>query len=316
MVRADAPRGAAGVGKNAQAEGALERVTPLEIRLLEELRSGPPITFAAFMDLALYDPENGYYASGARRTGWEGDFVTSPEIDPAFGFLWTRAFERTWESTGRPDPFHIIEVGAGEGGFAEAVLGSVSGRFASSLRYVIVERVPAVAERQRERLGTTRVSWVSALDDVGAVTAGCVVANEVLDNLPVHLVERRDGALVELYVGVVGRRLQLEPGEISEPAIERFVDGYGLAVNDGARTEVGLAALSFTSALVDSLAQRGDIPHRLRGNECRAGSSAGRDARDVRGGGRRRCARGTRSARHHRPRELERDHRRLRLSGS
>ncbi len=230
-------------------------MTPLEIRLLEELRSGPPITFAAFMDLALYDPENGYYASGARRTGWEGDFVTSPEIDPAFGFLWTRAFERTWESTGRPDPFHIIEVGAGEGGFAEAVLGSVSDRFASSLRYVIVERVPTVAERQRVRLGTTRVSWVSALDDVGAVAAGCVVANEVLDNLPVHLVERRDGALVELYVGVAGRRLQLEPGEISEPAIERFVDGYGLAVNDGARAEVGLAALSFTSALVDSLAR-------------------------------------------------------------
>ena len=206
------------------------------------------------MDLALYDPEDGYYASGAQRTGWAGDFVTSPEIDPAFGSLWTRAFERTWEAAGRPDPFHIIEAGAGEGGFAEAVLGSASDRFASSLRYVIVERVPGVAERQRERLGAG-VAWVSALDDVGEVAAGCVVANEVLDNQPVHLVERRDGALVELYVAGAGQRLQLEQGDISDPAIELFVDDYGLAINEGARAEVGLASMSFTSSLVDSLAR-------------------------------------------------------------
>jgi SAM-dependent MidA family methyltransferase len=254
MVRAYAPRGATGGGTNAQAQGALERVTPLEIRLIEELRSGPPITFADFMDRALYDPENGYYAAGVQRTGWEGDFVTSPEIDPAFGSLWTRAFERTWEAAGRPDPFHVIEVGAGEGGFAEAVLGSASDRFASSLRYVIVERVPGVAERQRERLGT-RVSWVPALGDMGEVAAGCVVANEVLDNQPVHLVERRDGALVELYVDGASHRLQLEQGDISDPAIERFVDDYGLAVAEGARAEVGLASMSFTSELVDSLAR-------------------------------------------------------------
>lgn len=253
MVRANAPRGASSVGKNAQAEGALERVTPLEIRLLEGLRSGSPITFAAFMDLALYDPRDGYYASGAERTGWEGDFVTSPEIDPAFGSLWTRAFERTWEAAGRPDPFHVIEIGAGEGGFAHAVLGSASDRFASSLRYVIVERVPAVAKRQRGRLGTTTVSWAAALEDVGPVAAGCVVANEVLDNLPVHLVERRDGTLIELYVDCAGHRLQLEPGDISDPAIERFVDDYGLAVDEGARAEVGLAAMSFTSTLAENL---------------------------------------------------------------
>lgn len=232
-------------------------MTPLEIRLLEELRSGSPITFAAFMDLALYDPSDGYYASGAQRTGWGGDFVTSPEIDPAFGFLWTRAFERTWEAVGRPDPFHLIEIGAGEGGLAHAVLGTASDRFASSLRYVIVERVPAVAERQRERLGTTSITWVPALEELPAIPVGCVVANEVLDNLPVHLVERSDGALIELYVSG-NHRLQLEPGDISDPAIERFVKDYRLASTEGARAEVGLAALSFTSTLADKL-ERGAI---------------------------------------------------------
>ena len=233
-------------------------MTPLEIRLLEELRSGSPITFAAFMDLALYDPRDGYYASGARRTGWEGDFLTSPEIDPAFGSLWTKAFERTWEAVGRPDPFHLIEIGAGEGGFAHAVLGAASDRFASSLRYVIVERVPAVVERQRERLGTRSITWAPALENLEAISAGCVVANEVLDNLPVHLVKRHDGALVELYVHGRGGRLQLEPGDISDPAIERFVEDYGLVVNEGERAEVGLAAMSFTSTLAEKL-QRGAI---------------------------------------------------------
>jgi len=216
------------------------------------------MTFAAFMELALYDPQHGYYSSGVKRTGWDGDFVTSPEIDPAFGALWTRAIEQTWEAAGRPTPFHLIEVGAGEGGFAEAVLDSASGRFRSSLRYAIVERVPEVAARQRERLGTTRVSWVPALEDVGVVADGCIVANEVLDNHPVHLVERRDGVLSELYVGAENGRLHLQPGEVSNPAIGRYVDSYGLATNDGARAEVGLAAASFASAVAGSLA-RGTI---------------------------------------------------------
>ena len=229
-------------------------MTPLETLLVQELRSNRPITFARFMERALYDPRYGYYASGIQRTGWAGDFVTSPEIDPAFGALWARAFERAWGAAGRPDPFYVIEIGAGEGGFAHAVLDSVSGSFASALRYVIVERVSEVEGRQRERLGAAGVAWVSTLDDVSAADAGCVIANEVLDNLPMHLVERQEEVLVELYVGSTDDRLHLEPGAVSDPAIASYVENYGLAPNDGARAEVGLEAMHFVSAAARSLA--------------------------------------------------------------
>jgi len=231
-------------------------VTPLEARLVEELRSNPPITFAGFMEQALYDPTHGYYASGIQRTGWAGDFVTSPEIDPAFGALWASAFERAWEAAGQPDHFHAIEIGAGEGGFAHAVFDAVSGSFASALRYVIVERVPKVEARQRDRLGHAGVTWVSKLQDVSAADAGCVIANEVLDNLPVNLIERREGALAELYVSEADGRLHLEPGAVSDPAIASYVETYGLAANDGARAEVGLEAMRFVSA-ASHLLERG-----------------------------------------------------------
>ncbi len=269
-------------------------MTPLEARLVEELRSNPPITFAGFMDRALYDAQHGYYASGIQRTGWAGDFVTSPEIDPAFGTLWAAAFERIWEAAGRPEPFHAIEIGAGEGGFAHAVLDAVSGSFASALRYVIVERVTEVEDRQRERLGHAGVAWASTLERVGAVDAGCIIANEVLDNLPVHLVERRGKPLVELYVGAKDDRLHLEPGEVSDPAIASYVETYGLATNDGARAEVGLEAMRFVSAaaqlvergamfLIDYGATSEELGRREGGTLVTYGAGAGEDVLEAPG---------------------------------
>ena len=261
---------------------------------MEELRSNPPITFAGFMEQALYDPTHGYFASGVQRTGWAGDFVTSPEIDPAFGALWASAFERAWEAAGRPDPFHAIEIGAGEGGFAHAVLESVSGSFASALRYVIVERVSEVQGRQRDRLGHARVTWVSKLEDLSAADVGCVIANEVLDNLPVHLVERREGALAELYVGAADDRLHLETGAVSDPAIASYVETYDLAPNDGARAEAGLEAMRFVSAaahlldrgailLIDYGATSEELARRENGTLVTYGAGAGEDVLEAPG---------------------------------
>src|SRR5688500_394644 len=106
--------------------------------------------FAAYMQAALYHPQHGYYATGARRTGWEGDFVTSPELDPAFGELWARAFEEIWSGCGRPASFRVVEVGPGEGGFAAAVLAAVNGELGAVLEYCLVERSPDAEARQRE----------------------------------------------------------------------------------------------------------------------------------------------------------------------
>jgi SAM-dependent MidA family methyltransferase len=215
-------------------------VTPLERLIRTLIADGGPLPFSHYMDLALYHPEHGYYSTGAPRAGWGGDFVTSPELDPAFGQLWARGFERLWERCGRPDGFEVVEIGPGEGALASAVLGAAAGDFADALTYRLVERSPRAADRQRERLAHhPAVTWSSNAEDGPRLHAGCVFANEVLDNVPVDLVEgAADGSVRELRVGTGREGLVLV---LEEPAEEvaRWLDLHAPRVPRGHRLEVG-----------------------------------------------------------------------------
>lgn len=221
----------------------------LESLVAERIRRDGPMPFAAFMQLALYHPRHGYY-SGGPRTGWRGDFVTSPEIDPAYGALWAGAFERVWVAAGRPDGFSIVEVGPGEGGFAAAVLDAIAPDLRRSLRYVLVERSADARGRQRARLGDpTGVTWVASIVDLATAPAGVVFANEVLDNVPVHVVESRDGELMEVCVTVRDGALDEELLPPSNPELAAFVRRTGIDLSDGTRYEVGLGAESMARRL-------------------------------------------------------------------
>jgi len=197
--------------------------------------------FDEYMSLCLYHPEHGYYATGPR-TGRAGHFLTSPELDPAFGMLWARGFEQVWESCDRPNEFAIVEIGPGEGGFAAAVLDSVSADLRTALTYTMVEWSPDARRRQEERLRShPEVNWVERLGDLGPGGAGVVFANEVLDNLPVRLAEVRDGRAVELLVDVRDDELEFRPnGEIAHPTAS--IDG---------RLEIPTAAEAFVKEAAD-----------------------------------------------------------------
>jgi SAM-dependent MidA family methyltransferase len=215
---------------------------------VERIRAQGPMPFAAFMQTALYHPRHGYYAAGGTRTGWRGDYLTAPEVDPAFGELWAKAFEQVWEACGRPGLFSIVEIGPGEGGFALAALGSMSGPFAEAVRYRLVERSGANEERQRRLLdGFTKISWHRSIQEVPTSEAGCSFANEVLDNLPVHLVERQGGRLLEVCVelGEDGLIPTLRPP--GNPELQRFLDLCGVQLAEGHRYEIGLAAISLVA---------------------------------------------------------------------
>jgi SAM-dependent MidA family methyltransferase len=93
--------------------------------LVDRIRNEGAVTFADYMALALYHPEHGYYRQPQAHVGWNGHFLTSPEIDPAFGELWARAFEQVWRECGSPESFDVVEPGPGEAGFAAAVLSAV-----------------------------------------------------------------------------------------------------------------------------------------------------------------------------------------------
>ncbi len=231
----------------------------MEQILLDRIAAHGPMPFAAFMSLALYHPRHGYYGAGPERTGWRGHFLTSPELDPAFGALWARAFEGIWHACDEPDRFDVVEVGPGEGTFAAAVLGAVDRDFADALRYTLVERVARAEQRQRTTLGEDdRTRWARSLDELGDVQAGCVFANEVLDNLPVHLVELREDRLLEVCVEAAQGAFVLTLRPPSNPELAAFLERAEITPEDGHRYEVSLATESFV-ARAASLIGRGAL---------------------------------------------------------
>lgn len=180
---------------------------PLARALARRIKKEGPLSFAEYMRVALYDPEDGYYRSGSERTGWRGDFVTSPEIDPAFGALWARAFEGIWADLGSPNPFHVVEVGPGEGGFARALADAAGADFSDALKLHLVEIDPERRKRQETLLTGLAVNWSESIEGVEPFSDGIVFANEVLDNQPVHVLRNRAGGWQELHVGLIEARL-------------------------------------------------------------------------------------------------------------
>lgn len=220
-------------------------MTPLEQLIIDRIEAQGAMPFAAFMAMALYHPEHGYYSSGAERSGWAGHFLTSPELDPAFGELWAAGFEQVWDACGRPERFDVVEIGPGEGGFAAAVLTAARGSFRRALRYRLIERVPSLRDRQAARLGEfENIEWSASITDAPGADSGCVFANEVLDNLPVHLVERRDDRLLEVCVEVSEGKLALGLRPPPSKEVAAFLDRVGIELSDGHRFEVTLAAES------------------------------------------------------------------------
>ncbi|MDQ3955597.1 MAG: SAM-dependent methyltransferase [Actinomycetota bacterium] len=223
-------------------------MNPLEGLLRELIDARGPLTFAEYMELALYHPDHGYYSRPDPQTGFGGHFVTSAELGPEFGALWAGALEDLWTACGSPSPFHVVEVGPGEGGLAAGLLAAARGDFADALHLHLVERSPARTKRQRTALGDVRVVWHDSLERVPPGVA-CVVANEVLDNLPVHVVERAGDDVLEICVdaGNTGLEERLLPPR-DHGVLER---ARRLDLPDGTRAEIGTAAEEFVKACAD-----------------------------------------------------------------
>jgi SAM-dependent MidA family methyltransferase len=147
------------------------------------------VPFSEFMAGALYGPD-GFYTSGGR-AGRRGDFITSPEVGPLFGAVVARFLDAEWERLGRPDPFTVVDAGAGPGTLARGVL-AAGGACSNAARYVAVE----VASHQRAQ----HPDGVTSTDRMPSEPfVGVIVANELLDNLPFRLAVH-DGAWREAFV--------------------------------------------------------------------------------------------------------------------
>ena len=234
-----------------------EHSARLEARVRDEITgSGGWISFARYMQLALYEPGLGYYSAGARKLGASGDFVTAPEVAPVFSRCLAAQCEEVLRALGGGD---VLELGAGSGVMAAELLGELARRDCLPERYRILDVSADLRERQRTTLAAAvpqlldRVEWLDRLpEDI----TGVVVANEVLDALPVERFVVRGGVVNAL--GVTSQLGRLEWSEARATAVlAHAVRGVerdtGHAWPEGYASEINLGLADWLAALAASV---------------------------------------------------------------
>jgi SAM-dependent MidA family methyltransferase len=196
------------------------------------------ITFAEFMEIALFWPAGGYYLSG-EPFGASGDYYTSPLAHPAFGALLAVQLFQMWRLMGCPNPFHVVELGAGNGLLGRDITNygqHLSPEFQRSLRYVCQDRrVHSGAEK--EVLNASRI--VSSGIPLRGVK-GCVLSNEFLDSFPVHQVRKHQGRLQEVCVALEGDEFVEMLGEPSTQELSQRLERLGIELAEGQTAEINL----------------------------------------------------------------------------
>jgi SAM-dependent MidA family methyltransferase len=187
------------------------------------------VTFAEFMRLALYGPD-GYYTSGSPISA-SGDYFTSPSAHPAFGALIAAQLHQMWQLLDSPDVFTVAEEAAGNGGLAADITeyaGRLDRKFADALDYRALDIAPP--ERQHFP--------VTSLDERPIGITGCLLSNELLDAMPVHRFEVRNGSVQELFIGLAAGQFVEILDEPSSPVITERVQPFLRALPEGYRGEV------------------------------------------------------------------------------
>jgi NADH dehydrogenase [ubiquinone] 1 alpha subcomplex assembly factor 7 len=165
-------------------------VTALKETILKLIRDQGPITLAHYMQMALLDPEHGYYV---KRDPLGRDFITSPEISQIFGELIGLFFAQAWEDRGRPRSFHLVELGPGRGTLMADMLrvaAKVRPEFVAAAHIVLVEASPALRSIQAQTLQASAVEWARTFAEVPDDAPLFLVANEFFDALPVRQFEK------------------------------------------------------------------------------------------------------------------------------
>ena len=223
-------------------------------RVAEHIRgeisaSGGWISFARYMELALYAPGLGYYSAGSRKLGKAGDFVTAPEISPLYGQTLARQVKQVLDA-GFDE---VLEVGAGSGALAATLLEELERAGRTPRNYLILELSADLRERSRDTLASRvphlleRVAWLNRLPPA---FSGMVLGNEVLDAMPVHVVRTQGGRVEEGGVGVRSDRLDWSWRLASGGPLDAV---RALKLPEGFRTEIQLAARGFMRSLAGVL---------------------------------------------------------------
>jgi SAM-dependent MidA family methyltransferase len=227
-----------------QASSSSSPLLPILLKEIDE--AGGAIPFRRFMELALYHPELGYYASGRARIGKEGDFFTSVSVGRIYGRLLASICREAWELLGAPSEFTIIEQGANDGTMASDILETLTesnDACAAALRYLIVEPFSLNRERQQQKLAAfPQVSWIGSLEELSCFS-GIHLSNELLDAFPVDSLRWNGDSWEEEVVVAPDDQLCWKTRSVSDPDLAmaaallptNLATGFRVEVNPGMR---------------------------------------------------------------------------------
>ena len=230
---------------------SLQLITLIQQHITQQ---GGAISFHDFMQLALHAPGLGYYSAGSRKLGEDGDFITAPETSVLFSRCLARAIEPVLRSLLQPD---VLEVGAGSGVMAAGILAELGVLDCMPDRYSILELSADLKQRQAETL-QQHLSLINWLDNLPNNFSGIVLANELLDAMPVHRVIWEQGSLQECYVAWQGERFVWQVGPLTTPRLEtRFNEILSRVgeLPDGYVTEINLPAEDWIKTLAENMQQ-------------------------------------------------------------
>jgi SAM-dependent MidA family methyltransferase len=221
------------------------------------IRRRGPVTFAWFMEQALYHPEFGYYSSGRCAIGRHGDYFTNVSVGPLFGRMLAAQFAEMWDVLGRPGDFVIVEQGAHHGDFARDVLEAAQAKspeFFAALRYRIIEPFPVLRQRQAETLSgfAGKAAWGKSLADLEPFS-GVHFSNELIDAMPVHLLKRTQGKWEEKLVATSGDGFIFMSAPIADETLRRHVEHLPTSLPDDYLIEANLAASDWIRQVSEKL---------------------------------------------------------------
>ena len=225
-------------------------MTPAESEVRRRIDERGAITFAEFMDLALYLPRGGYYSSGDP-IGPGGDYYTSPQVHPAFASLLAVQLVQMWQLLDRPDPFTVVELGAGNGLLGRdlaACWESLPFNSPPTLRYVCLDRRPGPGLEV-----DAGVSRIAASGIPLQPVVGCVLSNEYLDAFPVHQVTMTSQGLQEVYVAPEDGQLATTLGQPSTPALAARLQALDIDLAEGQTAEICLRLDDWAAEVAASL---------------------------------------------------------------
>jgi len=239
-------------------------VTPLSDKIASWIQeAGTPITFARFMDMALYDPDHGYYTTGGNRArtgdssspiGMEGgDFYTAPCVSPFLAKSLVRQLQEVDALLENPPEFTLLEMGPGEGRLIHDVIDEMATQdlgLLSRLTVILVERSPYLRTFQEQALSAyssrMKIHWIADLDSLDAESfVGVVVSNELVDAFPVHRVRMESECLKEIYVNYVDGQFVEHLDEPSTDELLNTLKALDVELPDGMTTEINVNAVGW-----------------------------------------------------------------------